>query len=141
MGDIPDAESGHSWLTAKGLLAPSGSMPSLAALAETLFQVGALPNTPLQTLNGIQAVAFLLQELEIAKAAKEVSSLVSKELNVITDRIQTTLSKRTEENINRLHEKAEEILAKAKDSVEELGKLSAKMGDIAKKERTTPFTY
>ena len=47
VGDIPDAEVGHSWLTEKGLLAPSGSTPSLAALAETLFQVGVLPNTPL----------------------------------------------------------------------------------------------
>ena len=52
-GDITDVEKGHSWIMAKGLLAPSGSMPSLAALAETLFQVKALPNTPLQTLNGI----------------------------------------------------------------------------------------
>ena len=52
-GDIPDGEKGCFWLMVKGLLAPSGSTPSLAALAETLFQVGALPNTPLQTLNGI----------------------------------------------------------------------------------------
>ena len=141
VGDIPNAEVGCSWLMMKGLLVPLGSTLTPAALTETLFQVGALLNTPLQMLNGIQVVVFLLQEMEIANAAKEVTDLVSKELNIITDRIQNTLREKTEETINRLHEKAEEILSKAKDSVEELGKLSAKMGDNAERERTMPFTY
>ena len=53
LGNIPDAETGQSWLDAKGLLAPSGVTPSLNSLVKALFQVGALPNTPLQMLNGI----------------------------------------------------------------------------------------
>ncbi|KAF8219610.1 hypothetical protein L208DRAFT_992928, partial [Tricholoma matsutake] len=128
--DIPDVEKGCSWLTAKGLLAPSGSMPLLAALAKTLFQVGALPNTPLQTLNGIQAVAFLLQESEIANMAKEVSDMMMKELTSITDRIQTTLREKMEEAITKLHEK-----------LEELGKLTTKIGDIAEKGRMMATPY
>ena len=72
--DIPDVATGHSWLTVKGLIMWSGLTPSLAALAEILFQVGALPNTPLQTLNGIHAAAFLLQESEMISTAEEVSS-------------------------------------------------------------------
>ena len=77
---IPDVETGLSWLAAKGLLALSGTTLTLASFAETLFQVRVLPNTPLQTLNGICAVAFLLQETELTSTAKEISTLVSKEL-------------------------------------------------------------
>ena len=80
MGDIPDTETGLAWLAAKGLLAPLGTTPTLVSLAKTLFQVGALPSTPLQTLNGICVVAFLLQELELMSTAKEIFTLVSKEL-------------------------------------------------------------
>jgi hypothetical protein len=69
-GDIPDAETGLSWLIAKGLLAPLGTTPTLTSLAKTLFQVGVLPNTPLQTLNRIHMVAFLLQETELTSTAK-----------------------------------------------------------------------
>jgi len=45
-GDILDVATGRTWLDARGLLAPSGTTPTLVALAKTLFQVGALPNTP-----------------------------------------------------------------------------------------------
>ncbi|KAF8227146.1 hypothetical protein L208DRAFT_1298073 [Tricholoma matsutake] len=137
LGDISDTKAGLSWLAAKGLLAPSGSTPSLTLLAETLFQVGALLNTPLQTLNGIWAVAFLLQELELTNTTREVTTTVSKELTPLIDMLQ-----------NMFIEKAEELTAsilkstkEAKDSIKELGKATEKMISITEKEKVTATPY
>lgn len=117
-------ETGLSWLVAKGLLAPLGTTPTLASLAETLFQVGALPNTPLQTLNRIHVVAFLLQESELTSTAKEISTLVSKELAPIVDSLQSNLRQKMEEFMTKLHKKVAEVMMQTKTSIKELGKVT-----------------
>jgi hypothetical protein len=113
----------------------------LASLVETLFQVGALPNTPLQTLNGIHAVAFLLQELELMTIAKEISTIVSKELTPLVDGLQTNFREKSEEVMAELHEKVIKMITQTKDSIEEIGKAMDKMISTAEKEKTTATPY
>jgi len=120
-GDIPDVATGHSWLDARGLLAPSGTTPMLVTLAEALFQVRALPNTPLQTLNRIHAVASMLQELELVNMAKEVANMVSKKLTSLIDGMQYLIKEKTEEVATKLHEKTNKIITQAKDTIIEIG--------------------
>ncbi|KAF8219487.1 hypothetical protein L208DRAFT_1339701, partial [Tricholoma matsutake] len=130
LGDISDAEAGRSWLHSKGLIAPSGVTPTLTSLAETLFHIGALPNTPLQTLNGIRVVAFLLQELEWENTVVEVAKRVIKELTPFLDGIQ-----------NMLKEKAGEIIEKTRTSIEELGKITTDMNNTAQNEKAMVASY
>ncbi|KAF8227000.1 hypothetical protein L208DRAFT_1497033 [Tricholoma matsutake] len=141
LGDIMDAEAGLSWLAAKGLMAPSGSTPSMTLLAETLFQVGALPNTPLQMLNGIRAVAFLLQELELMKTTREVTTTVLKELISLVDTIQNMFKEKTEECMASLLQTTKEVIMQAKETTEELGKATEKMISTAEKEKTPATPY
>ena len=67
----------------------------LASLAKTLFQVGALPNTPLQTLNSIHILAFLLHELELANTAQDASTVISRELTSFIDGLQSTFREKS----------------------------------------------
>ena len=119
----------------------TGTILSLASLATTLFQVGDLLNTPLQTLNGIWAVAFLLQETEIANTAKEVTSKVSKNLNKLIECIQDVLREKTDEVITRLHESMDKILAQVKGKVEELSKITTGLAESIEKEKVMNTPY
>ena len=83
----------------------------------------------------------MLQESKIVNMAKEVSDMVWKEVTSFTNRIQATLKEKTEEAITELHDKVNEILTQAKGSVEELEKLTTKIGDITEKERMTATPY
>ena len=139
--DIPDTETGLSWLAAKGLIAPSGTTPMLASLAKTLFQVRALPNTPLQTLNGIHAVAFLLHKLELVNTAWDVSIVISRELNSLVDRLQNTFRKKSEEATRKLYKMMNKLINQAKDTIEELGKATTKMTNTAEKEKAMATPY
>jgi hypothetical protein len=136
---IPDAETGLSWLAAKGLIAPSGTTPILAA--ETLFQVGALPNTPLQTLNGIHAVAFLLHEPELVNTTQDVSTIISRELTSFIDGLQSTFREKSEEATRRLYKMMSKLINQAKGSIEELGKATMKMINTTEKEKATAMPY
>ena len=111
-------------MTAKGLLAPSGTMPMLMSLAKTLFQVRPLLHTPLQTLNGIHVVAFLLQELEIMTIAKVLSAIVLRELTPLINGLQINFRENTEKVTGELQEKATEMIERTKVSIEEIGKVT-----------------
>ena len=140
-GDILDAETRRSWLTAKGLIAPLGTTPTLTLLAETLFQVGALLNTPLQTLNGIQSVAFMLQEMELGNTAKEVAKMVTKELTPLIGRVQNALIEKSGEIMEKLCNETSELVAQTRASIKELGKITTEMNNTAEKEKATVALY
>lgn len=141
IGDIPDMEAGHSWLMAKGLLAPSGTTLMLTSLIEALFLVRTLPNMPLQTQNGIHAIAMLLQRLGEEYIAKEVTGAITKELTPLFSEIKSTLKEKTEEAINKLREESDELTTRAKAATEEMNKVIRNMADTAEKGREIDTPY
>jgi len=83
----------------------------------------------------------MLQELELANTAKEVANLVSKELSALINEMQNTIKEKTEEAVTKLHQKSDELITKAKDTMEEIGKAMTKISNITEKEKPTTPTY
>jgi len=83
----------------------------------------------------------MLQELEVANTAKEVANLVSKELTALISGMQITIKEKTEEVVTKLHKKSNELITQAKDTMEEVGKVTTKISNITEKEKPTTTTY
>ena len=79
-------------------------------------------------------MAFLLQELELTSTAKEISTLVSKELTPIVEGLQSNLREKSEEVMTKLHENMIEMIAQTKTSIKEIGKVTDKMVSTAERE-------
>ena len=83
----------------------------------------------------------MLQELELVNTAKEVADLVSKELTALINGMQNTIKEKMEEAVAKLHQKSDELITQAKDTMEEIGKATIKIYNITEKEKPTTPTY
>ena len=68
----------------------------------------------------------MLQALELMTIAKEISTIMSKELTPLVDGLQTNFREKSEEVMAELHTKAIKMIMQTKDFIEEIGKATDK---------------
>ena len=82
--EICDSQKGRSFLKEKLLFVPSGAPLTLGALATTIFQVLYMQGLGRQAVNVVQAVAYLLQEVEISEVTESIRDITNEQFNEVT---------------------------------------------------------
>jgi uncharacterized phage infection (PIP) family protein YhgE len=129
--EIQDSTSGLSFLKKKKLLAPSGLSPALDDLASALFHIGDLPGTPLQTLNGIRSVAFLLKDANITSSSTNISTTIHELVKPSLEKLAENMESRLLEVSEGLRSAMDSLLAKAQATMDDIRNLASQINDSA----------
>jgi hypothetical protein len=108
----------------KQLIMLSGLLPSLDDLASAFFHITNLPGTLLQTLNGICAVAFLLKDANTTTSSKNLITTIQDLIKPSFEKLTENIESRLLEVSEGLQSTSDNLLARAKTTMDNIGSLA-----------------
>jgi len=128
--EICDSEKGRSFLEDKLLLIPDGAPLTLDTLSTTLFQIAAMQGLVCLTINAIQAVAYLLKEVEVGEIAGTIREITNDQFNKMTKDLKEFTEGLREKVTADLEKKTEVLEKKTMELTEVVEKVAQQAGSI-----------
>jgi len=129
--EICNSAKGKSFLKERLLLIPDGAPLTLDGLSTALFQVAAMQGMNRQAINAVQAVAYLLKEVEAGEVAETIKEIANDQFNELTKDLKEFTEGLREKMAEDLEKKAAVLEKKTVELTEVVEKVAQQTGGIS----------